>query len=195
MKYLALGDSYTIGEGVLYSNNFPHQVATLLAQKQILLEELTIVATTGWTTDELIGPMEMQIKKSHYDLVTLLIGVNNQYRGRSVQEYAIHFEYLLNRAIYFAQSNAQNVMVLSIPDWGMTPFNTEKNIQEVSDQIDAFNEAAKGICKKHNTLFIDITQSTRNNAKDAEYLALDGLHPSAKEYGIWAKKIVEVMNR
>jgi len=193
MKILCLGDSYTIGEGVPFQQNYPHQLANLLAVENYTIEELSIVATTGWTTDELIGPMEMQIKKNHYDWVTLLIGVNNQYRGRSVAEYEVHFAYLLNRAIYFAQGNAQQVIVLSIPDWGMTPFNKERNKAEVSAAIDEYNAINKKLALQANANYIDITPSTRTNATNAEFLAIDGLHPSGKEYEVWAKECVKVM--
>jgi lysophospholipase L1-like esterase len=193
MKILSLGDSYTIGEGVLYHQNFPHQIATLLQQQNHQIEELTLVAATGWTTDELIGPMEMQIKKYHYDWVTILIGVNNQYRGRTASEFDVHFAYILNRAIHFAQGNASKVIVLSIPDWGLTPFNTERDKLQTSSEINAYNSIKEKHVNILGAKYINITQSTRQHANDADFLALDGLHPSAKEYAIWAKKCVEIM--
>jgi lysophospholipase L1-like esterase len=193
MKILCLGDSYTIGEGVVYTKNFPHQIADQLAHNGIIVEQLTIVATTGWTTDELIGPMESQIKKNDFDWVTLLIGVNNQYRGRSTIEFNIHFQYLLNRAIHFANGDASKVICISIPDWGLTPFNTEKDKTEVSQQIDAYNAVVEQNASLYKTHFINITESTRNNAQNPDYLALDGLHPSGLEYEIWAKEIVSLI--
>jgi lysophospholipase L1-like esterase len=194
MKILALGDSYTIGEGVSFLHNFPHQIATLLAQNNYIVEELTIVATTGWTTEELIGPMETQIKKNHYDWVTLLIGVNNQYRGRAKQEFDIHFAYILNRAIHFAQGDASKVIVLSIPDWGVTPFNVDRDKEQTSKEINEYNLIKQKHAISGGVHFIDITNSTRVNATNADYLALDGLHPSEKEYAIWAEKCFEIIN-
>ncbi len=186
MKYLALGDSYTIGELVPFEKNFPHQLVSFLKQKNIFIDELKIIAKTGWTTNELIAAMENQIYHHEYDLVTLLIGVNNQYRGRNVEEYEIHFAYLLNRAITFAQGNTSKVIVLSIPDWGLTPFNKDRDAHLVSTEIDAYNKVANAVCKDNQICFIDITESTRANAKDESFLASDLLHPSGKEYAIWA---------
>jgi lysophospholipase L1-like esterase len=193
MKILCLGDSYTIGEGVLFADNFPHQIAALLAAKNVDVQELSIVAKTGWTTDELIGPMEMQIKNNHYDAVTVLIGVNNQYRARTTAEFEVHLQYIINRAITFAQGDAQRVICISIPDWGLTPFNTERDATEVSAQIDAYNAVVQQQAKLYNTHFVEITTSTRTNATNPDYLALDGLHPSKLEYAIWANKCVDII--
>jgi lysophospholipase L1-like esterase len=193
MKILCLGDSYTIGEGVLYTDNFPHQLAGLLHRKNSNVAELTIVARTGWTTDELIGPMETQVAKNDYDVVTVLIGVNNQYRGRSATEFEVHFNYILNRAIHFAQGNAQHVICISIPDWGQTPFNTERNKTEVGLQIDAYNNIVQKLATQHNAHYVYITDSTRHNAIALEFLAEDKLHPSKSEYAIWAEKCVKII--
>jgi lysophospholipase L1-like esterase len=193
MKILSLGDSYTIGEGVPYLQSFPHQIANSLAKKNHQVDALTILATTGFTTDELIGPMETQIKKYDYDWVTLLIGVNNQYRDRSVAEFDIHFQYLINRAIHFASGNPANVIVLSIPDWGLTPFNTERDKAAISSDIDAYNAVKKKYAQQLGAHYIDITESTRTNATDADFLAMDGLHPSGKEYAIWAEQCVSII--
>jgi lysophospholipase L1-like esterase len=193
MKILSIGDSYTIGEGVLFTDNFPHQIATLLSCKNFQVSDLKIVAKTGWTTEELIGPMEMQNSDHHFDWVTVLIGVNNQYRGRSADEFAVHFAYILNRAIHFAQGDASKVIVVSIPDWGVTPFNVDKDKLQISASINAYNLVKENLAKKCGTHFIDITESTRTNASNADFLALDGLHPSAKEYKIWAEKCVAIM--
>jgi lysophospholipase L1-like esterase len=193
MKYLALGDSYTIGELVAYQDSFPHQVADLLNKNNIKVEELKLIAKTGWTTYELIGPMEHQVFHHDYDWTTLLIGVNNQYRGRSVEEYAIHFSYLLNRAINFTKDISANVIVLSIPDWGATPFNTERDALQISKELDDYNTISKNLAQKAGAHFIDITNSTRLNAKDSSFLAEDKLHPSGKEYAIWAEKVASII--
>jgi lysophospholipase L1-like esterase len=193
MKYLALGDSYTIGEGVPFQKNFPHQVVDLLTRAGVQVNELSIIATTGWTTNELIGPMETQVKKDDYNWVTVLIGVNNQYRNQSVKEYSIHLQYILNRATYYANNMANHVIVISIPDWGLTPFNTDRDKAIVSAEIDAYNDVAQQLAIDNNMHFIDITSSTRANATNADYLSIDGLHPSEMEYAIWANKVAKLM--
>ncbi len=194
MKYLALGDSYTIGELVPSRQNFPNQVVNFIEAKGTTVEELKIIATTGWTTDELIGPMETQIKHHTYNWVTVLIGVNNQYRSRSVTEYTIHLQYILNRATTFANGNAGNVIVLSIPDWGLTPFNKDRDSIGISKEINAYNNVKKELAAKLGMQYIDITESTRKHAKDSNYLAPDLLHPGAKEYAIWAELVFDIMN-
>jgi lysophospholipase L1-like esterase len=191
MKILCLGDSYTIGEQVPHLQNFPNQLLALLQGKNIVVDELKIIATTGWTTNELIGPMETLVKHNDYNLVTVLIGVNNQYRNRSLLEYDIHFNYILNRAIAFANNDAAKVVVLSIPDWGVTPFNTERDKTETSLAIDAYNAINKKYATQHNCMYLNITDSTRTNASNNLFLANDGLHPSGLEYAIWAKMIAD----
>ncbi len=193
MKILALGDSYTIGEGVSYLHSFPNQLSAILHGNNKEVQQLKIVAATGWTTDELIGPMEMRVTHFEYDCVTLLIGVNNQYRGRSVEEFAIHFEYLISRAIAYGNNCAKNVIAVSIPDWGQTPFNKDRSKETVSAEIDAYNAVVRNIATKHKAHFIDITPSTRANASVANFLATDQLHPSEKEYAIWAEKIATIL--
>jgi lysophospholipase L1-like esterase len=195
MKILCLGDSYTIGEGVLFADNFPHQMANILTNKNIDIAELTIVAKTGWTTDELIGPMEMQIKNNDYDVVTVLIGVNNQYRGRTAAEFSIHLQYVINRAITFTQGDANRVICISIPDWGVTPFNTDRDAPTVSAQINEYNAIVKQQAEICQTHFVEITESTRANATKSEFLALDGLHPSKLEYAIWAKLCADIISK
>jgi lysophospholipase L1-like esterase len=194
MKILALGDSYTIGEKVQEELNFPNQTKTLLQKAGKEVSELQVIAATGWTTEELIGPMETQVKQSDFDWVTLLIGVNNQYRGRSVDEYEIHFKYLCSRALSYANNKSNRVVVLSIPDWGMTPFNTERDKVLTSKAIDEYNEVNKRIATQFGFHYIDITPSTRAHAQDTHYLAEDKLHPSQHEYSIWAQQVFDVIN-
>ena len=191
MKYLALGDSYTIGEQVEYADNFPNQLSRLAAlqNRQIYLDEL--IAVTGWTTDELAMAIEKKRPSHDYDLVTLLIGVNNQYRERSLDEYRWQFYSLLCQSILFAQSKPQQVIVLSIPDWGLTPFNTSRDKAETSQKINAFNDINKEISLALNCQYIDVTGSTRLHATDKHYLANDLLHYSKNEYKIWAEMILE----
>jgi lysophospholipase L1-like esterase len=189
IKYLALGDSYTIGEKVEFLENFPNQLATSLNNQGKNCELPKIIAVTGWTTDELSIAIEKERPGTDYDFVTLLIGVNNQYRGRSLEEYSWQFYSLLCQAILYAKGESQRVLVLSIPDWGLTPFNKERDKKITSNEIDSFNQINEEITRAMNCRYIDITQSTRNHAIDLSYLAEDQLHYSAKEYAVWVAMI------
>lgn len=192
-KYLALGDSYTIGESVPLEKNFPHQVVALLRKEKINIEDPAIVAKTGWTTDELQDQLSRVRLAVPFDFVTLLIGVNNQYRGRSKKEYAQQFEELLQQAIGYAADKPNHVIVLSIPDWGVTPFAKDRDKNIIAKEIDAFNAINKKMAKKYNVHYVDITPFTREAANDKRLVADDGLHPSAKDYARWAEKVKEVM--
>jgi lysophospholipase L1-like esterase len=187
--YLALGDSYTIGESVLPEENFPSQTVQLLKKKNIEIAVPEIIARTGWTTDELDSAIDAAAISKTYDIVSLLIGVNNQYRGRSVSDYKIQFDHLLQRSIHFADNKTKLVFVLSIPDWGVTPFAEGQDRQKIAAAIDAYNTTAKNICEQHNIVFIDITTSQRADGNKKDFLAADGLHPSGKEYLKWAEKL------
>jgi lysophospholipase L1-like esterase len=189
--YLALGDSYTIGEKVNANENFPNQVITILKAKGFDFREPEIVAQTGWTTDELETGIKKANLQGSYDFVTLLIGVNNQYRGRKAVDYIPEFESLLKQAIQFASGDNSHVIVLSIPDWGVTPFAEGKDRKKIAAEIDEYNAANKLIAGKYSVYYIDITNSTREAAKDSSLLTTDGLHPSAKEYERWAKLVAE----
>ncbi|PSL42642.1 lysophospholipase L1-like esterase [Chitinophaga niastensis] len=195
ISYLALGDSYTIGEQVADKERFPVQVANILRSKGYSVEDPLIIATTGWTTDEL----EQGIAAAHitkiYDIVTLLIGVNNQYRGRSVKEYEGEFTALLKKAIVFAGNKSSHVVVLSIPDWGVTLFAADRNRAQIAAEIDAYNAANKAIADSMQVPYLDITPFTREAAQDNSLLATDGLHPSGKDYGRWAKALASVLQQ
>ncbi len=195
LQFLALGDSYTIGEQVAYEDNFPNQCAQMLRQKAISIADPKIIAQTGWTTDELLAALPEDLSQENYEIVSLLIGVNNQYRGRSVENYAQEFQQLLNIALACTKQTPSNLWVLSIPDWGGTPFAADKDAQQISQEIDAFNLCAQNICHQAQVAFLDITSSTRKHAKLAEYLAPDGLHPSALEYTIWAKQLSDSIEK
>ncbi len=188
MKYsfLALGDSYTIGEQVLPEENFPNQTVQLLIPK---IETPEIIATTGWTTDELDAAIDAARISKIFDIVTLLIGVNNQYRGRTVKNFEIEFEHLLQRAIQFTGNKAGYVVVLSIPDWGVTPFAEGRDRKKIAEEIDTFNMVCKNAARKFKTHFIDITSTQRADGNKEEFLASDKLHPSGKEYAKWAAKL------
>ena len=198
--YLALGDSYTIGEGVLPEENFPLQTIALINTTAVGVSDRRqgfnaplIIAKTGWTTDELDSAIDAANISTTFDLVTLLIGVNNQYRGRSVNEYKTQFDHLLQRAIHFSGNKPKHVFVLSIPDWGVTPFAHGQNRPKIAAAIDAYNATAQKICEQHHIVFIDITTSQRVDGNKPEFLAADGLHPSGKEYSKWAEKLAKAV--
>ena len=193
LRYLALGDSYTIGESVPMNKNFPHQTVALLKKEKIDMDEPAIIAKTGWTTDELQEQISRTRLAVPFDFVTLLIGVNNQYRGRSIEEYATQFEELLQQAIGFAADKPTHLIVLSIPDWGATPFAEGRDRTKIGKEIDAFNTINEKISKQYKVHYINITPFTREAATDKTLVAEDGLHPSAKDYGRWAEKVKEVM--
>jgi len=190
-SYLALGDSYTIGEQVVIADSFPYQTVQILRKKGIELFAPEIIATTGWTTDELAASITSTLFLKEYDFVSLLIGVNNQYRGRSVSEFTIEFEHLLQTAIQLANNKTNHVFVLSIPDWGVTPFAVERETTKIAVEIDQFNEVCKQGAKKFDAHFIDITNEQRKNGNNAIYLAKDQLHPSGKEYQQWAQQLAD----
>ena len=188
-SYLALGDSYTIGESVPSQDNFPNQTITLLKSSGFDFKSAEIVAKTGWTTDELQNSINNYTFKPPYDIVSLLIGVNNQYCGRTVDNYKPEFESLLKQAIQFAGNKADHVIVLSIPDWGATPFATGRDRDQIAREIDAYNSANEIVSERYKVHYIDIAPWTREAANDLSLLANDGLHPSAKEYKRWAEKL------
>jgi len=192
---LCLGDSYTIGESVPSSENFPTQVVQFLKKSNYQFDDPEIIAETGWTTDELQEAINKHHFRNSYDFVTLLIGVNNQYRGSAIEEYKTGFESLLKQAIQFANGKAGHVIVLSIPDWGVTPFskNAGRDQIRIAKEIDAFNEANKKITETYKANYIDITPGTRAASNDLNLIALDGLHPSGKEYKIWAQKVSAII--
>lgn len=189
-SYLALGDSYTIGEGLQQQDNFPSQALYLLKNKGYSIEPLRIVAKTGWTTGDLKdGVMNNITSGERYDIVTLLIGVNNQYQDRALAEYSVQFEELLKMAITFAGNKPSQVFVLSIPDWGVTPFGKSHDPEKIAKEIDSFNVINKTISTNLMVTYIDITRSTREAANDPSLISSDHLHPSAKEYHRWAEKL------
>jgi lysophospholipase L1-like esterase len=196
-SYLALGDSYTIGEQVRLLDSFPYQAIQLLRKdertKDVQYYAPEIIAKTGWTTDELAAAMDAYETLDQYDMVSLLIGVNNQYRGRPLDNFETEFTALLEKAIALSVKGAAGVFVLSIPDWGVTPFAEGRDRNKIAMEIDDYNEVCERIAKKYKTNYIDITPSQREDAEDAEFLAGDGLHPSGKEYGKWAAQLAELL--
>ena len=194
-SYLALGDSYTIGQSVTASENFPNQTVQLLNQQNYNFKSPEILATTGWTTDELQTSINNHVFTPPYDFVSLLIGVNNQYRGRSVENYKPEFESLLKQAIQFAGGRTDHVIVLSIPDWGVTPFADGRDRAQIAREIDDYNAANRYLSEIYKVHYVDITPGSRESATDLTLIASDGLHPSAKEYARWAQKVFAVIKQ
>lgn len=191
VRYLALGDSYTIGEAVPEALRLPVQLANRLrAQNAIDVIDAEIVATTGWTTDELAAGIDAAAPGGPHDLVTLLIGVNNQYRGRGLEEYREQFRGLLKRAIGFAGGVRERVIVLSIPDWGVTPFAEGRDRARIASEIDAFNEVNRDEANREGARYVDITPISRRAEEEPGLIAEDGLHPSGEMYRLWVEAIV-----
>src|SRR4051794_32339220 len=189
--YLALGDSYTIGEGVPLHEGFPYQVVQLLRNKSLHIHAPEIVANTGWTTLELAEHILHTKFNESYDFVTLLIGVNNQYRGLNAEDYKNDFEFLLKKALHFADDKNDHVIVLSMPDWSVTPFAREKDNKKIMEEIDILNGINAVIAKQNKVNCIDITTGSREAGNDPTLITVDGLHPSGKEYAKWAEQIAE----
>ena len=196
LNYLALGDSYTIGEGVSVENSFPFLLAQKLREDGLEINDPQVIAKTGWTTDELIYAIKDQGIKQKFDLVTLLIGVNNQYRGYSTENYRVEFLDLLQTALSYANFNKNNVFVISIPDWGITPFAKKSNrdITKISKEIDDFNSVNKEEALQAGIAYIDICPDFNKAASDPSMLADDLLHPSDKMYEKWVEKIFANIN-
>jgi lysophospholipase L1-like esterase len=188
MKYLALGDSYTIGESVTENERWPNQLADVLKLKGMLVDPPTIIATTGWRTDNLKNAIDIAKLKPEYDLVSLLIGVNNQYQGKPLEPYKAEFEELLQTAIRLARGKKENVFIVSIPDYGYTPFGQPKQ-QKISAELDAFNEANEVTAKKYGVKYFYITDISRKGLAQPDLVAGDGLHPSGKMYKAWVDVI------
>ena len=195
--YLALGDSYTIGEGVAAEDRWPVQLAAALRARGLPLAEPRIIATTGWTTDELSAAMDAAEPLGTHGFVSLLIGVNNQYRGRAVDGYAAEFAALLDRAVRLADGRADRVLVLSIPDWGVTPFGqaSGRDTARIAAELDAYNAAAAAECARRGVAFVDITAASRSPGDQPDRLAPDGLHPSARAYADWTALALPVAQR
>ncbi len=188
-RMLALGDSYTIGESVQENDRWPMQLVDMLREAGNNFEKPEIIAKTGWTTDELIAAIKEANPQGPFDLVSLLIGVNNQYRGNSLSIYREEFEFLLRKAIDFAGGDIKKVIVVSIPDWGVTPFAEGRDREKIAQEIDAFNEANEQITESLGVTYVEITKDSRLAATDLSLTAEDGLHPSSKIYKQWATEV------
>lgn len=189
LRYLALGDSYTIGESVAENQRWPNQLARQLKAEGIDTD-VTIIARTGWTVDELWQGIQAGPPEGMYDLVTLLIGVNDQYRGYPLEGYREDFRFILGKAIEYAGGDSSRVIVMSIPDWGTTPFAAGQDVQKIAAEIDQFNSVNREESEKAGARYVDITPISRTMTADPALIASDGLHPSGRMYSEWVDLVL-----
>lgn len=189
---LALGDSYTIGEAVEPDERWPVRLAAMLTARGIATAPPAIVARTGWTTDELSAGIAAAGLTGTFDLVTLLIGVNDQYRGRDADEFRRNFRVLLSRSSAFAGGRAARVVVVSIPDWGATPFAHDRDRDRIAAEIDRFNEVVRDEAARGGARCVDVTAVSRRAASEPDLVAGDGLHPSGAMYAEWARLVLPI---
>jgi len=188
--YLALGDSYTIGESVDEKERWPVRLVGSLRDRGFKIDDPHIIAETGWTTNELQEGIRQAEPEGKYDLVSLMIGVNNQYRGRNAEEYRMQFRALLDQAILFASGAADRVIVVSIPDWGGTPFAEGRDRGRIEMEIDAFNAINREETERRGARYVDVTPFSREARNDPALVAADGLHPSGKMHEAWVRLIL-----
>ena len=193
-KFLALGDSYTVGEGIPDSLSWPNQLITEINKNKIHFESPKILAKTGWTSNELLFAIDSINLKETYNYVSLMIGVNDQYDGLGLQNFKIKLKKLIKKALFYSGYNSNNVFVLSIPDWGVTPFAKDRNPNEIMKEINQFNSVIMEVCENEGLKYIDITPISRQAKTNLSLVASDGLHPSEKMYSIWVKKIINQLN-
>jgi lysophospholipase L1-like esterase len=189
VRFLALGDSYTIGQGVSEDERWPIQLAARL-DEQGIETQVMIVARTGWTIENLLFNLAIEPPEGTYDFVLLLIGVNNQFRGGEPEGYRIRFKELLELAIRFAGDKPQNVIVLSIPDWEVTPYAERMPPRSLEFDIDDFNAVNLQEAQSYDARYVDITPISRRVTKDKELVAPDGLHPSGAMYALWVEELL-----
>ena len=186
-RFLALGDSYTIGEGVADAERWPNQLVDLLTTDGIAITDLHIIARTAWTTDELTDAIDQEKPKGPFDLVTLMVGVNDQYRSRPVKEYEGEYRRLLKRAKTFAGGRAMRTLAISIPDWGATPFAEGRDRNVIGREIEVYNDAGKRLAAAAAVTWVDVTEVSRAMQTDQTLVAVDGLHPTGAMYARWAE--------
>lgn len=198
IKYLALGDSYTIGQGVSISDNFPNQLVDKLIDNGLELDELKIIATTGWSTDDLLQNIYRSSLHSNYNLVSVLIGVNNQFRKMDTALYKTQLVEIIEQAIVYAGNKSENVIALSIPDYWYTPFGQnypEKTIEEIA----WYNSTKKNICATYKIKWYNITPISQRGLDEPDLVATDNLHPSEKMYALWVnelyKDVLEILKK
>lgn len=193
MKILCLGDSYTVGEGIPQEDSWPYQLVHALRKRDVPVASPVLVAKTGWTSQELLGALEETPPEAPYDLVSLMVGVNDQYRGRSVSDYTRDFEALLSQAIVLAGGRSERVFVLSIPDWSVTPYakieTPDRDAETIVDEIKALNAITARICYQQTIHYIHVTEMSRDARRGELYRAPDGLHYSRKMYTHWVEHL------
>jgi acyl-CoA thioesterase-1 len=189
LNYLALGDSYTIGEAVIDEERYPLQLVAKLADKDLTLET-KIVATSGWRTDDLMNGIEKEKLGNDYDLVSLLIGANNQFQNKPFSQYEKEFTVLLAAAIEHAGGDTNRVFVVGIPDYYYTPYGQVKGSFRITDELNAYNTFAEATCIQWGVPFVDITAISQKGIEYTELVAMDGLHPSGKQYGLWVEEFL-----
>lgn len=195
MRFLALGDSYTIGEGVAQQERWPNRLAALLRDRDIHVTDLLLVAQTAWTADELSDAIDEARPHGPFDLVTLMIGVNDQYRSRPVGSFGPEYERLLTRAIGFAGARPTRVIAISIPDWGSTPFARGRDRARISREIEDYNVCAHDLVVRTGVHWVDVTPASRAVQSDLSLVVADGLHPSGAMYARWTELIAPVALR
>ena len=190
MRFLALGDSYTIGEGVDEGERWPNQLVGMLLDHGIAISDLRVIARTAWTADELADAIQVERPQGPFDLVTLMVGVNDQYRSRPVDAFAPEYERLLRRARSFAGGRPTRTVAISIPDWGATPYAAGRDRDLIAREIAAYNDRSKQLAEKAKAAWVDVTPSSRIVLDDPGLVTADGLHPSGAMYAAWAKLIL-----
>lgn len=191
LSFLALGDSYTVGTSEIPANSWPQQLVKAFAKKDVFIKSPKIIAGAGWTTEKLLSEVQSSNLNPEYDLVSLLIGVNNQYRGLDIDQFRTQFLELLEISISLAGNDTAKVFVLSIPDWGVMPFAALKDKEKITREIANYNAIIKEEVTKRSVIYIDITKLSRQATFDNTLIASDGLHPSKKMYKTWVRKILK----
>ncbi len=188
--FLALGDSYTAGEGVPRQEGWPFQLVRLLRGRDIPLEDPMVMARTGWTTGELLEALRDLAPALPFSLVTLLIGVNNQYRGLPLDDYRRDFRRLLEKAMGWTEEGRGRLLVLSIPDWGASPFGRGRDRERIAREVDAFNEVNRREAEAAGAAYADVTGVSRAVGDNPTFFAEDGLHPSGAQYRLWVEALL-----
>lgn len=190
MSYLALGDSYTIGHKISEKERWPNQLAKALRNDGFSIQNPKIIAKNGWRTDELLDAMHAELNDEKYDLVSVMIGVNNQYQSKNLKNYKEELKTILREAIAKSKEGKECVFVLSIPDYGMTPFGKKKGGNQISEDLKKWNAACKQVSQEMGIAFYNITKISKQAETDSALVASDGLHPSGKMYQLWVEKIL-----
>lgn len=191
VRFLALGDSYTIGQGVSTSSRWPVQLLDSLQARGYSTDTLAIIATTGWRTDQLLNAIAgKQLAQKQFNMVSLLIGVNNQYQNRPLAQYRPELEALIDSALRYVGGQTERVFVLSIPDYAYTPFGQQGNPFAISQQIDIYNTIKRDVCDSLGIAYFNITDISRQGLTDPTLVATDQLHPSGRQYGLWVQRLM-----